>query len=38
MIYYLLTSTFFPVALLLAWVLYTDYQIKKQAEERQDDE
>ena len=35
---WLFSGTFLPVALLLAWVLYTDLQIKRQHQERQDDE
>jgi hypothetical protein len=35
---FLLGSTFLPVAMLVAWVMYMNLQIKKQHEERQDDE
>lgn len=38
MIEYLLGGTFLPVAMLFVWVIYTDYQINKQHDERQDDE
>ena len=38
MIEYLLGGTFLPVDMMFVWVIYTDYQINKQHEERQDDE
>lgn len=38
MMEWIITGTFAPVAMLFIWVIYTDWSIRKQHEEREDDE